>query len=83
MRNFFVNYGKTDPHEKAVMAGITGYSGFAAFVGCAVAADPPDRAVPAEAEDRERHASVRRRPQDPTRRTRREAERTEHRVAKQ
>jgi phosphonate transport system substrate-binding protein len=30
VRAFFVNYGKTDPHEKAVMAGITGYSGFVA-----------------------------------------------------
>jgi phosphonate transport system substrate-binding protein len=30
IRNFFVNYGKTDPHEKAVMAAITGYAGFAA-----------------------------------------------------
>ncbi|MFM0074656.1 phosphonate ABC transporter substrate-binding protein [Paraburkholderia sediminicola] len=29
IRNFFVNYGKTDPHEKAVMAAITGYAGFA------------------------------------------------------
>jgi phosphonate transport system substrate-binding protein len=28
LRNFFVNYGKTDPHEKQVMANITGYSGF-------------------------------------------------------
>ena len=25
---FFTSYGKTDPHEKAVMAGITGYAGF-------------------------------------------------------
>ncbi|MGF6724604.1 phosphonate transport system substrate-binding protein [Paraburkholderia sp. GAS41] len=30
VRAFFINYGKTDPHEKAVMAGITGYSGFVA-----------------------------------------------------
>jgi phosphonate transport system substrate-binding protein len=30
LRNFFVNYAKTDPHEKEVMANITGYSGFAA-----------------------------------------------------
>jgi phosphonate transport system substrate-binding protein len=29
IRNFFVNYGKTDAHEKAVMAAITGYAGFA------------------------------------------------------
>ena len=28
LRNFFTHYGKTDPHEKAVMAGITGYAGF-------------------------------------------------------
>jgi phosphonate transport system substrate-binding protein len=28
LRKFFYNYGKTDPHEKAVMANITGYSGF-------------------------------------------------------
>ena len=28
LRNFFVNYGKTDAHEKTVMANITGYSGF-------------------------------------------------------
>ncbi|WP_118184806.1 phosphonate ABC transporter substrate-binding protein [Paraburkholderia phosphatilytica] len=30
LRKFFLNYAKTDPHEKAVMANITGYSGFAA-----------------------------------------------------
>ena len=30
LRNFFLNYAKTDPHEKAVMAAITGYSGFVA-----------------------------------------------------
>jgi phosphonate transport system substrate-binding protein len=30
LRAFFLNYGKTDPHEKAVMATITGYSGFTA-----------------------------------------------------
>jgi phosphonate transport system substrate-binding protein len=30
VRAFFLNYGKTNPHEKAVMAAITGYSGFAA-----------------------------------------------------
>ncbi|SMG50976.1 phosphonate ABC transporter substrate-binding protein [Paraburkholderia susongensis] len=30
IRNFFLNYAKTDAHEKAVMAAITGYSGFAA-----------------------------------------------------
>lgn len=30
IRNFFLNYAKTDPHEKAVMAAITGYAGFAA-----------------------------------------------------
>lgn len=30
IRNFFLNYGKTDPHEKEVMAAITGYAGFAA-----------------------------------------------------
>jgi phosphonate transport system substrate-binding protein len=30
LRTFFLNYGKTDPHEKAVMAAITGYSGFTA-----------------------------------------------------
>ncbi|WP_144110357.1 phosphonate ABC transporter substrate-binding protein [Paraburkholderia sp. BCC1886] len=29
LRKFFLNYARTDPHEKAVMAGITGYSGFA------------------------------------------------------
>ncbi|MGF6290134.1 phosphonate transport system substrate-binding protein [Paraburkholderia youngii] len=30
LRTFFLNYAKTDPHEKAVMAAITGYSGFSA-----------------------------------------------------
>ena len=30
LRKFFLNYAKTDPHEKAVMAGITEYSGFEA-----------------------------------------------------
>jgi phosphonate transport system substrate-binding protein len=30
VRAFFLNYGKTNPHEKGVMAAITGYSGFAA-----------------------------------------------------
>lgn len=30
LRNFFLNYAKTDPHEKAVMAGIFGYGGFSA-----------------------------------------------------
>ncbi|HYS65549.1 MAG TPA: phosphonate ABC transporter substrate-binding protein [Paraburkholderia sp.] len=30
IRNFFLNYAKTDPREKAVMAAITGYGGFAA-----------------------------------------------------
>ncbi|PRX36686.1 phosphonate transport system substrate-binding protein [Paraburkholderia sp. BL18I3N2] len=30
LRNFFVNYAKTDAHEKAVMAGIFSYGGFAA-----------------------------------------------------
>ena len=30
LRNFFLNYAKSDPHEKEVMAGITGYAGFAA-----------------------------------------------------
>jgi len=30
IRKFFLNYAKTDPHEKAVMAGITEYSGFEA-----------------------------------------------------
>jgi phosphonate transport system substrate-binding protein len=30
LRNFFLNYAKTDPHEKAVMVAITGYSGFTA-----------------------------------------------------
>src|SRR5258707_655151 len=30
IRNFFVNYGKTDPHEQTVMAAIAGYAGFAA-----------------------------------------------------
>ncbi len=29
LRAFFLNYAKTDPHEKAVMANITGYAGFA------------------------------------------------------
>jgi phosphonate transport system substrate-binding protein len=29
LRQFFYNYGKTDPREKAVMANISGYSGFA------------------------------------------------------
>ena len=29
LRNFFYHYAKTDPHEKAVMANITGYGGFA------------------------------------------------------
>jgi phosphonate transport system substrate-binding protein len=28
VRAFFVNYGKKDPHEKAVMQAITGYGGF-------------------------------------------------------
>lgn len=28
LRNFFLNYAKTDPHEKQVMAGIFGYGGF-------------------------------------------------------
>ncbi|MCX4162409.1 MULTISPECIES: phosphonate ABC transporter substrate-binding protein [Paraburkholderia] len=30
LRNFFLNYAKTDAHEKQVMANITGYGGFAA-----------------------------------------------------
>jgi phosphonate transport system substrate-binding protein len=30
VRAFFLNYAKTDPHQKAVMATITGYGGFAA-----------------------------------------------------
>jgi phosphonate transport system substrate-binding protein len=30
VQKFFVNYGKTDPHEKQVMQGISGYSGFVA-----------------------------------------------------
>lgn len=30
VRAFFLNYGKTDPHEKAVMQAITGYGGFTA-----------------------------------------------------
>jgi phosphonate transport system substrate-binding protein len=30
LRAFFLNYAKTDPREKAVMAAITGYGGFAA-----------------------------------------------------
>ena len=30
LRKFFLNYAKTDAHEKQVMAGITGYGGFAA-----------------------------------------------------
>jgi phosphonate transport system substrate-binding protein len=30
LRNFFLNYAKSDPHEKEVMANITGYGGFAA-----------------------------------------------------
>lgn len=29
LRDFFYHYGKTDPHEKKVMADITGYAGFA------------------------------------------------------
>lgn len=30
LRNFFVHYGETDAREKAIMAAISGYSGFAA-----------------------------------------------------
>jgi phosphonate transport system substrate-binding protein len=30
LRKFFVNYAKTDPHEKQVINAITGFSGFAA-----------------------------------------------------
>ncbi|WP_133646043.1 phosphonate ABC transporter substrate-binding protein [Paraburkholderia flava] len=30
LRTFFLNYAKTDPREKQIMANITGYSGFAA-----------------------------------------------------